>query len=115
MRKTQSLLLVAVLAVVCGFLGAVGGVAAFQSQLTGPQGPSGLAGPPGEQGPPGIDGSNGLDGDRGPRGRSGKAAKRGAQHLGTSNCAGRSVEVVTDVKIQDDKLELEKDSVCVVD
>lgn len=117
MRKMPSLVVTVVVSLLCGFLGALGAVTVFQSQLAGPQGPSGLAGPPGEQGPPGQDGADGVDGERGPRGASGRAgrdARAGSVDLGTTGCRGRAVTVVTDVQIQDKQMQLEKDSVCVV-
>lgn len=117
MGKTPNLLLTAVIAVVCGFLGSAGGVLAFQSQLQGPQGPTGLTGSPGEQGPSGVDGADGEPGERGrrgPRGRSGAAAEKVPVDLGTGACVGSSVEVVTDVRIDADReLVLEKEPVCV--
>lgn len=117
MRPTSNLVLTAVIAVVCGFLGSLVGVAAFQSQLQGPQGATGLTGPPGEQGPPGLDGADGLPGEpgrRGPRGRSGAAAEKLPVDLGNTGCVGAGVEVVTDVRISDDQeLLLEKEEVCV--
>lgn len=118
MRKMPSLLLTCVLSVVCGFLGAFAAVTAFQGQLQGPQGATGLAGPRGEQGPPGLDGADGADGERGPRGRSGKAAeaKKVPRNIGTTDCVGRSVQVVTDVTIsKEQELQLEKQPVCVVE
>jgi hypothetical protein len=114
MGKMPSLLVTCVLSLVCGFLGALGAVTAFQSQLEGPQGQTGLAGPAGEQGPAGLDGADGVDGERGPRGRSGKAAEKRSQNIDTSNCLGRSVQVVTDVTInKDNEIALQKKPVCV--
>lgn len=114
MRRTSNLVLTAVIAVVCGFLGSLGGVAAFQSQLQGPQGPTGLTGPPGEEGPAGVDGADGPPGEQGPRGRPGAAAEKVPVDLGTSRCVGSGVEVVTDVRIDDEQdLVLEKRQVCV--
>jgi hypothetical protein len=116
MRKMPSLLVTCVVSLVCGFLGALGAVTAFQGQLQGPQGATGLAGPQGERGAPGLDGRDGVDGERGPRGASGKAAKAKdvPKDIGTTNCVGRSVEVVTDVTInKDQEMRLEKQPVCV--
>lgn len=114
MGKSTNLVLTAVIAVACGFLGSVGGVLAFQSQLQGPQGPTGLRGAPGEQGPPGVDGAEGPPGEPGPRGPRGAPARNVPVDLGTSGCVGDAVEVVTDVRINaDDELVLEKQPVCV--
>jgi hypothetical protein len=100
-----------VLALVFGFLGAAGAVAAFNDQLRGAQGPTGLTGVPGTVGPAGhdgADGTNGVDGKigkigkRGARGRPGKAASQAplpATDLGTGNCAGRSVEVMSGARL----------------
>jgi hypothetical protein len=115
-RTRTDLLLTAVVAVVCGFLGAAGGIAVLHDELVGPQGPTGLQGPPGEQGPPGADGADGVDGvdgERGPRGRSGRAAKQQPVDLGTEGCAGTSVRVVTDVSSDGEKIQVERETVCV--
>lgn len=121
MRTLPGLLLTCVIAVVCGLLGALGGLVLFQDQLVGPQGETGLQGLPGEQGPPGADGADGvdgLDGERGPRGRSGRAGEAAEQvprDLGTDNCAGTPVRVVTDVTTQGDQVLVQRDTVCVVE
>lgn len=117
MGKLPTLVLTCVVSLVCGFLGALVAVTAFQAQLDGPQGATGLRGQPGEQGAPGVDGADGVDGARGPRGTSGKAAKAQNKpvNLGTDTCKGRSVEVVTNATInKNQKLSLVKSPVCVV-
>ena len=117
MGKWTSLGLTALIAVVFGFLGSFVAVNVSTDQLRGPQGASGLAGPPGEQGPAGLDGADGVDGARGPAGKAGKAgraARKPATDLGTTGCAGRSVEVVTDVTVRDQKVNVTKKTVCVV-
>jgi collagen triple helix repeat protein len=115
-RTRDNLLLTALIAVVCGFLGALGGIAVLNDELVGPQGPTGLQGLPGEEGPPGADGSDGVDGvdgERGPRGRSGQAAEEQPVDLGTEGCAGTSVRVVTDVSSDGEKIQVERETVCV--
>jgi hypothetical protein len=114
MGKLPTLLATAAIALVFGFVGAFAAVNVFADQLRGPQGVTGLAGPPGEPGPAGQDGA---DGEPGPPGRAGKAAKVARQkptNIGTSSCAGSSVDVVTDVTIKDQKMSLVKQPVCVV-
>lgn len=117
MRPRTNLLLTALIALVCGFLGALGGVAVLHDELVGPQGATGLQGPPGETGPAGSDGADGADGlpgERGPRGRSGRAAEEKSVDLGTEGCTGSSVRVVTDVTTDGDKIAVERETVCVV-
>ena len=118
------IVLTCVLALVFGFGGALLAVGTFHESLTGPQGATGLAGAPGEQGPAGTDGVDGVDGkpgQQGPRGPAGKAAKAVKAEptptdLGTSDCSGRSVQVVTDATVtKDNKLRLIRSAVCVVD
>lgn len=120
----QSLLLTCVVALVCGFLGAMAAAVAFQSTLTGPQGPTGLAGPPGEAGPAGQDGVDGRNGRRGPRGSAGEPGKAGrpgkaaeqptALNLGSNGCVGNSVSVVTNVTMKDNRIQLVRTPICVV-
>ena len=117
MGKWGALGLTAVIAVVFGFLGAFVAVQVSGDTLRGPQGASGLAGPPGKQGAAGLDGADGLPGPPGRDGRNGKAGKAArvsSTDLGTANCAGRSVDVVTDVQIRNQKMSLTKKPVCVV-
>lgn len=117
MRSRTNLLLTALMALVFGFLGALGGIAVLHDELVGPQGQTGLQGLPGEPGPPGADGVDGLPGEpgeRGQRGKSGAAAEDQPVDLGTDGCAGASVRVVTDVTSQGDQVEVERDTVCVV-
>ena len=115
------LLVTCVVALVCGFLGALAAVTVFQDQLAGPQGATGLQGTAGEPGPPGADGADGVDGtpgERGPRGLSGKAGKAAGEvplNIGTDDCLGRSVQVVTDATVRNDELQLERETVCVVE
>lgn len=118
MRKMPGLLVTCVVALVCGFLGALAAVTVFQDQLAGPQGATGLQGLPGEPGQPGADGVDGTPGERGPRGRSGKAGQAAAEvplNIGTEDCLGRSVQVITDATMRNDELELERETVCVVE
>jgi hypothetical protein len=121
MGKMPSLLVTCVVALVCGFLGALGAVTVFQGQLHGPQGATGLQGPPGAEGLPGadgqdgVDGTDGKDGRRGPRGRPGAAPSDLPVNLGTADCAGRSVAVVTDVTVRQQRMQLEKDQVCLTE
>lgn len=114
MGKWASLLVTAVVAVVFGFLGAFAAVHVYADQLRGPQGATGLAGPPGEQGPPGQDGADGDPGPRGLPGKAGRAAQRVTSNLGTTGCAGASVDVVTDVIVRNQQMNLVKKPVCVV-
>jgi hypothetical protein len=117
------ILLTCVLALVFGFGGATAAGVAFHDQLQGPQGPTGLTGAPGpkgEQGPEGPQGPAGQDGKAGKAGKAGKTVKvtRPAPQvtdLGTQNCTGRSVQVVTDATVtKDQRLQLIKKSVCLV-
>jgi hypothetical protein len=114
MGKLPTLLVTAAIALVFGFLGALAAVNVFADQLRGPQGATGLAGPPGEQGPPGQDGADGEPGPAGPAGKAAQAARQKPTDIGTSGCAGSSVDVVTDVTIKDQKMSLVKRPVCVV-
>jgi hypothetical protein len=113
MGKMATLVLVCVLSIVCGFLGALASVSLFHDQLQGPQGATGLTGPPGAQGPAGVDGADGVDGARGAAGKSGRAARAQPVDLGSNGCSGRSVDVVTDVTITAGKMHLTKKPVCV--
>lgn len=103
-----------IVALVFGSGGAVGAVAAMHDQLQGEQGPDGLTGARGQAGiagSDGTDGANGVRGRHGLTGRPGRAGKPGqpgkaapkappaATDLGTANCAGSSVEVVTKARI----------------
>jgi Collagen triple helix repeat (20 copies) len=121
MRNMSGLLLTCVVALVCGFLGAFAAVTVFQDQLAGPQGPTGLQGLPGEAGQAGADGRDGEDGtpgDPGPRGRPGRAAEAADEtsvNVGTQNCLGRSVRVVTNASVRNAQLQLERDTVCLVE
>ena len=93
----------------------------MHTQLQGPQGQTGLTGAPGAEGPAGQDGADGKDGARGPAGKPGKPGKAAkdpapaATDLGSLNCAGRSVEVVTGVRVtKRQKVILTRKSVCLV-
>jgi hypothetical protein len=120
------ILLTCVLALTFGFGGAAAAGVVFHDSMKGAQGPTGL---PGAPGPAGKDGSDGVDGSPGPAGpagkagRSGKAGKAGKDatavpavtDLGSTGCAGRSVEVITAATIdKDQKLQLTKRSLCIV-
>lgn len=116
MGRVQTFVVSAVLAAVFGFVGALGAMVAFHDELRGEQGATGLQGAPGEPGPPGADGVDGIDGERGPRGPAGEAARVPTQQnvdLGTAGCVGDSVQVVTDVTIESQRMRLAKDFVCV--
>lgn len=115
------IVLTCVLALVFGFGGAVGALAAFQDQFDGAQGPTGLAGSVGPQGPAGIDGGNGEDGAVGARGKAGRPGKAASKapapvtDLGTDGCAGNSVEVITRANLtKKQRLVVETDRVCIV-
>jgi hypothetical protein len=115
------ILLTCLLALVFGFGGAAAAGVAFHDQLQGPQGPTGLAGAPG---PKGEQGPQGQQGSAGKAGRAAKAVqppkvtstpKPQITNLGTQNCTGRSVQVITDATItQDQRLQLTRKSVCLV-
>jgi Collagen triple helix repeat (20 copies) len=118
------ILLTCVLALVFGFGGAAAAGVAFHDQLQGPQGPTGLTG---ATGPKGYQGPQGPEGPQGPGGQAGKAGKvvQPAEatrtpspqitDLGTQNCTGRAVPVITDATItKDQRLQLTKKSVCLV-
>ncbi len=120
MGRLPTLLLCALLAAVFGFVGAAGGMVAFHDDFRGDQGATGLRGQPGEPGPPGADGVDGQDGAPGRPGKPGRAGKAAqvpalppALDLGTAGCTGSSVEVVTDVRIVRQRIQMEKDIVCV--
>lgn len=120
--------LTCVLALVFGSLGAVGSVTVFHDSFAGKQGATGLTGAPGPAGRDGVDGVDGQDGEqgpRGPRGHRGKAGKPGkpgkdavapvVTDLGSAGCAGRSVSVVTDVRVTaKQRLHLTRRDVCIV-
>jgi hypothetical protein len=113
-----------VLALVFGFGGALGAVAALHDQLQGQQGADGLTGAPGDAGVAGSDGKNGARGAHGVAGTPGKPGKRGkaapktavsATDIGTADCAGRSVEVVTKARLINGKhLVVIKKRICLV-
>jgi len=113
------IVLTCVLAAVLGFGGAAGALAAFHDQFQGPQGASGL---PGAAGPTGSPGADGLDGSPGPRGPAGKRGKPGQAatvavptDLGTGNCSGSSVQVITKATLdQDRRLKLTTSRLCIV-
>jgi hypothetical protein len=121
MGKLPMMLVTVVTAVLFGFLGALGTVTVMAEEIKGEQGPSGLQGPPGEEGAPGQDGAPGKDGDRGPRGQRGPSGKDArlpdlpSSDLGTSGCAGSAVSVVTDVRVVDQRIQLDRRSVCIVE
>jgi hypothetical protein len=117
MGKVTTLLVTAVVALVFGFVGSFAAVSVFTEDLRGPQGATGVPGPPGENGADGADGIDGARGDQGPPGRAGKAAKVEAQtyNLGSANCKGRAVSVVTDAKVVERRLQLERGLVCLTD
>lgn len=117
------IVLTCVLALVFGFGGAIGAGVAFHSQLAGPQGPSGLTGTPGAVGPAGADGQDASQGARGAQGKPGKAASAvpAVTDIGTSGCAGTSVEVVTSANLSgsakgttSQKLGLTTKRICIV-
>ena len=117
------ILLTCVLALTFGFGGAAAAGVVFHDSMKGAQGPTGL---PGAPGPAGKDGADGVDGSPGPEGPAGKAGRPGkpgedataepaVTDLGSTGCAGRSVEVITAATIdKDQKLQLTKKSLCIV-
>jgi hypothetical protein len=119
------IVLTCVLALVFGFGGALLAGTAFHDSLAGSQGATGLTGAPGPEGPAGVDGTDGVDGKpgaQGPRGPAGKepkapkAVEPASADLGTSDCAGRSVQVVTGATVtKGNKLRLIRSDICVVD
>jgi len=117
MGKVTTLLVTAVVAVVFGFVGSFAAVSVFTEDLRGPQGATGVPGPPGENGADGADGADGAAGSRGLRGPAGKAARVEAQpyNLGSANCKGRAVSVVTDARVVERRLQLERGLVCLTD
>ena len=118
------ILLTCVLALVFGFGGAAAAGVAFHDQLQGPQGPTGLTGAPGPKGDQGPEGPQGPAGQAGKAGKSAKivqpakaTSKPSPQvvDLGTQNCTGKSVQVVTDATVtKDQRLQLTKKFVCLV-
>jgi hypothetical protein len=75
----------------------------------------------GPQGPAGVDGGNGQDGVRGARGTAGRPGRNAskapapATDLGTDDCAGRSVEVITRANLTaKQRLVVETERVCIV-
>ena len=119
----SKIVLSSVLALVFGFGGAAGAVSTFHTSLRGEQGATGLAGAPGPEGPAGADGVDGKDGARGPAGKQGKAGRPGKAakkvavptDLGTGGCAGRSIQVVTQVTVtKNQQIRLTKQNVCIV-
>jgi len=115
------ILLTCVLALVFGFGGAAAAGVAFHDQLQGPQGPTGLTGAPGAKGEQGPEGPAGQAGKAGKSAKVVQPAKATSKpspqvvDLGTQNCTGRSVQVVTDATVtKDQRLELTKKSVCLV-
>ena len=113
MGKVASLGVAAVVALVFGFGGAFAAGAVFAEDLRGPQGATGIPGPPGEAG---RNGADGAAGEQGPPGRPGKAARVQAPTtygIGTTGCAGQAYQVVTDVKVVQKRLQVERELVCV--
>jgi hypothetical protein len=117
------ILLTCVLALTFGFGGAAAAGAVFHDSMKGAQGPTGLPGAPGPAGKDGADGTDGSPGPVGPAGKPGKPGKPGKDaaavaavtDLGSSNCAGKSVEVVTAVKVsKKQKVTLTKKTLCIV-
>ncbi len=117
------ILLTCVLALAFGFGGATGALTAFHDQFQGAQGTTGLTGATGAAGPAGSDGADGQPGARGARGRSGTAGKAAqapmpvvaVTDLGSTNCAGQSVDVVTKVSVsKGQKILVGTQKVCIV-
>jgi hypothetical protein len=117
------ILLTCVLALTFGFGGAAAAGVVFHDSMKGAQGPTGLPGAPGSPGKDGADGTDGSPGPAGPAGRTGKPGKAGKDatavpavtDLGSSGCAGKSVQVITAATIdKDQKLQLTKKSLCIV-
>ena len=118
------ILLTCALALVFGFGGAAAAGVAFHDQMQGPQGPTGLAGAPGPKGDQGPEGPQGPAGLAGKAGKSAKVVQPAKATsttrpqftgLGTQNCTGKTVQVITDATItQDQRLQLTKKTVCLV-
>jgi len=107
-------LVTSVLALVFGFVGALGAVSFFADEIKGEQGSTGIQGAPGQPGVRGTDGGRGSQGERGRRGKKGKAApKLPSYDLGTINCAGTGYEVVTDATVVKRELRLSKEVICI--
>ena len=106
------LLVTSVLALVFGFVGALGAVSFFADDIKGEQGPTGIPGAQGEPGARGTDGGQGASGPRGPRGKAARVPKLPSYDLGTVNCAGTGYEVVTDVTMVKQKARVSKELVC---
>lgn len=114
MGKLPVVLISAAVSLVFGFLGSFVAVSVFAEELRGPQGPTGLTGAPGEDG---ADGAPGEQGPPGPAGKAGKVTEAPAlaQNLGTTDCAGRSVEVVVNAQVVRQRLQLTKAPVCITE
>lgn len=107
------LLVTSVLALVFGFVGALGAVTFFADDLKGAQGATGI---PGAEGEPGTRGTDGSRGEHGLRGKSGKAArvpKLPSYDLGTIDCAGVGYEVVTDITVVNKRVRTSKELLCI--
>jgi hypothetical protein len=120
MGKLSSLLVTGVVALACGFGGAFAAVSVLAEDLRGPQGATGVPGPAGadgadgEDGAPGADGADGKRGPQGPRGKEARARAPRAYDLGSADCSGRSVRIVTDVRVESRGLQVDRGQVCVV-
>jgi hypothetical protein len=117
------ILLTCVLALTFGFGGAAAAGVVFHDSMKGAQGPTGLPGAPGSPGRDGADGTDGSPGPPGPAGKPGRPGKAGKDatavpavtDLGSSDCAGKSVQVITSATIdKDQRLQLTKKSLCIV-
>lgn len=107
------LLVTSVLALVFGFVGALGAVSFFADDIKGEQGPTGIPGAQGEPGARGTDGGQGERGPRGPRGKAARVPKLPSYDLGTINCAGVGYEVVTDIAVVKQRVRTSKELLCI--
>lgn len=114
MGKVSGAAATAAIALMFGFTGAFAAVQVFAEDLRGPQGATGVPGPPGTDG---TDGQDGSDGARGPRGLRGQATKvnEPTYSIGTAGCVGQSFRVVTDARVVDKRLQVDRTQVCVTD
>lgn len=116
MGKFSTLALAAAIALVFGFVGAFAAVNVFAEDLRGPQGATGIPGAPGQ---PGVDGKDGETGPPGPAGKPGKAGKAAkapepkTYDLGSGDCAGQAFGVVTDVRVVKQRVQVDREQVCV--
>lgn len=113
MGKVSKVLVTAVVALLFGFVGAFVAVQVFAEDLRGPQGATGVPGPAGSDGTNGTDGADGARGPRGPRGTAARVQTPRTYSIGTTDCVGQSFRVVTDVRVVNKRLQVDRELVCV--